>query len=92
MIPKMMKELNLESKIKNQVHEILDKNGYFNETSYVTRAKMANCRNLRELPEYFFDKDHEPLEHIDQAKKQWSVILKNLMLQQIRTNRKPFSR
>lgn len=87
-----MKELNLESKIKNQVHEILDKNGYFNETSYVTRAKMANCRNLRELPEYFFDKDHEPLEHIDQAKKQWSVILKNLMLQQIRTNRKPFSR
>ncbi len=57
----MMKELNLESKIKNQVHEILDKNGYFNETSYVTRAKMANCKNLRELPEYFFDTDHEPL-------------------------------
>ena len=53
---------------------------------------MANCTNLRELPEYFFDKDFEPLEHVDNAKKQWSVILKNLMLQQIRTNRKPFSR
>ena len=69
MIPKMMKDLNLESKIKNQVHEILDRNGYFNETAYVMQAKMANCNNLRELPEYFFDKDHEPLEHIDQAKK-----------------------
>jgi len=31
-IPRLMKELNLETKIKNKVHELLDKNGYFRET------------------------------------------------------------
>lgn len=92
MIPKMMRELNLESKIKNQVHEILDRNGYFNEPNFVVQAKLNNCRNLSVLPSYFFDRDHEPLEHVDQARKQWSVVLKNMMLQQIRTSRKPFTR
>jgi transcription initiation factor TFIIIB Brf1 subunit/transcription initiation factor TFIIB len=33
MIPRLLKELNLETKIKSKVHEILDKNGYFRETS-----------------------------------------------------------
>ncbi len=33
MIPRLLKDLNLETKIKNKVHEILDKNGYFRETS-----------------------------------------------------------
>lgn len=32
MIPKLLKELQLETKIKNKVHEILDKNGFFRET------------------------------------------------------------
>lgn len=32
-IPRLLKELNLETKIKNKVHEILDKNGYFKETN-----------------------------------------------------------
>jgi transcription initiation factor TFIIIB Brf1 subunit/transcription initiation factor TFIIB len=27
MIPKLLKDLNLETKIKNKVHEVLDKNG-----------------------------------------------------------------
>jgi len=31
-IPCLIKELNLETKIKNKVHELLDKNGYFRET------------------------------------------------------------
>jgi hypothetical protein len=35
-IPKLLKDLNLETKIKNKVHEILDRNGYFRETSTVT--------------------------------------------------------
>ena len=30
-IPKLLGELNLETKIKNKVHEILDKNGYFKD-------------------------------------------------------------
>lgn len=33
LIPRMLKELNLETKIKNKVHEVLDKNGYFKETA-----------------------------------------------------------
>ena len=33
LIPRLLKDLNLETKIKNKVHEVLDKNGYFRETS-----------------------------------------------------------
>ena len=33
MIPRLLRELNLETRIKNKVHEVLDKNGYFRETS-----------------------------------------------------------
>jgi hypothetical protein len=31
MIPRLLGDLNLETKIKNKVHEILDKNGYFKD-------------------------------------------------------------
>jgi len=31
MIPRLLSDLNLETKIKNKVHEILDKNGYFKD-------------------------------------------------------------
>lgn len=44
-IPKLLKELNLETKIKNKVHEILDRNSYFNETSTVTQVKFKQCTN-----------------------------------------------
>ena len=30
-IPKLLGDLNLETKVKNKVHEILDKNGYFKD-------------------------------------------------------------
>ena len=32
LIPRLLRELQLETKIKNKVHEILDKNGLFKET------------------------------------------------------------
>lgn len=64
MIPRLLKDLNLETKIKNKVHEILDKNGYFKDTSQITATKFKNCQNMSKLPEYFFDQDHEPLENI----------------------------
>jgi hypothetical protein len=32
MIPRLLRELNLETRIKNKVHEVLDKNGYFRES------------------------------------------------------------
>lgn len=44
-IPKLLKDLNLETKIKNKVHEILDRNGYFRETATVTQTKFRQCTN-----------------------------------------------
>ena len=88
MIPRLLKDLNLETKIKNKVHEILDKNGYFKDTCQVTATKFKNCRNLSKLPEFFFDKDYEPLEQVASARKQWNDLLKTKLQQASR--RKPF--
>ena len=64
MIPRLLRDLNLETKIKNKVHEILDKNGYFRETCQMTATKFKNCKNKSQLPDFFFDRDHEPLEQV----------------------------
>ena len=92
MIPRLLKELNLETKIKNKVHEVLDKNGYFKETSQVTATKFKNCKNMSSLPEFFFDKDHEPLEPIAQVRRNWNDFLKNKLIMAVRSSRKPFMR
>jgi hypothetical protein len=76
MIPKLLQDLNLETKIKNKVHEILDKNGYFKDSTQIATTKFKNCKDLNQLPEYFFDKDYEPLESIATAKRAWSEQLK----------------
>ena len=76
-IPRLLKELNLETKIKNKVHELLDTNGYFKETSKVTATKFKNCSNTSALPDTFFDSDNEPLECLQAARKQWSEHLKS---------------
>lgn len=54
-IPRLLKELNLETKIKNKVHELLDRNDYFNETGKVTATKFKSCSNVGSLPDAFFD-------------------------------------
>ena len=33
LIPKLLVDLNLETKIKNKVHEVLDKNAYFKDSA-----------------------------------------------------------
>ena len=63
-IPRLLKELNLETKVKNKVHELLDKNGYFKEASKVTITKFKNCKNSTNLPDHFFDEEYEPLESV----------------------------
>ena len=68
-IPRLLKELNLETKIKNKVHELLDRNGYFKETSKVTSTKFKNCSNTNLLPETFFEQDNEPLECLHASRK-----------------------
>ena len=91
-IPRLLKELNLETKIKNKVHELLDTNGYFKETSKVTSTKFKNCSNTSQLPDAFFDADNEPLECMSQARKQWSDHLKSRITSFCRQSRKPFMR
>ena len=71
-IPKMLQDLNLETQIKNKVHEILDKNGYFRESSQIAAQKFKNCNDTSQLPGYFFDKEYEPLESVASARKAWS--------------------
>ena len=76
MIPRLLGDLNLETKIKNKVHEILDKNGYFKDQAQIAVTKFKNCSDLNQLPQYFFDKDYEPLESVATAKRAWSEQLK----------------
>ena len=45
-IPKLLVDLNLETKVKNKVHEILDKNGYFKDSAQVAVTKFKNCKDL----------------------------------------------
>lgn len=45
-IPKLLGDLNLETKIKNKVHEILDKNGYFKDQAQIAVTKFKNCNDL----------------------------------------------
>ena len=92
LIPRLLKDLNLETKIKNKVHEVLDKNGFFRETSQITATKFRNCKNMSKLPEYFFDQDYEPLENIAQVKRQWNETLKSKLISAVRSSRKPWMR
>lgn len=39
-------------------------------------TKFKNCKDINLLPEYFFDKDYEPLESIATSKRAWSEQLK----------------
>jgi len=42
LIPKIMTAQNLDTKIKNKVQEILDKNGYFRDNITVAKNKFKN--------------------------------------------------
>lgn len=91
-IPRLLKELNLETKIKNKVHELLDRNGYFNETSKVTATKFKNCTNIGALPDAFFDHSSEPMEALFSAKRSWNEHLRNKLSNFVRNSRKPIMR
>lgn len=91
-IPRLLKELNLETKIKNKVHELLDRNGYFNETSKVTATKFKNCSNSSSLPEAFFEQQNEPSDALLQGRRLWSEHLRNKLSNYIRNSRKPIMR
>jgi hypothetical protein len=87
----MLKDLNLETKIKNKVHELLDKNSYFEETATVTQIKFDDCTNSKSsLPQFFFDQDSETLECASNGKKAWSEHLKQKLQSFSRKTCKPW--
>ena len=92
MIPRLLRELNLETRIKNKVHEVLDKNGYFRESHQVTITKFRNCVNINKLPEAFFDREYEAVDSIAQIRRAWNETLKQKLLQAVRLSRKPHFR
>lgn len=47
---------------------------------------------MSKLPEYFFDKDYEPLENIAQGRRQWNDFLKGKLISAVRSSRKPYMR
>ena len=91
-IPRLLKDLNLETKIKNKVHELLDRNGYFNETAKVTSTKFKNCSNTSTLPDPFFDQENEPMDALQTSRRQWNEHLKTKLGNFIRNSRKPIMR
>ena len=56
--------------------EILDRNGFFNETSTITQVKFKQCNNLEKLPGSFSNVENEPLECVARSKAQCSEHLK----------------
>jgi hypothetical protein len=76
LIPKLLHELNLETRIKNKVQEVLDKKGYFKDNSTVAAMKFRKCKDTSFLPPFFLEKEHEPLESVANAKKAWSEQIK----------------
>ena len=55
-------------------------------------TKFKKCIDLKQLPQYFFDKDYERLESVATAKRAWSEQLKQKLNQILRQSRKPYVR
>lgn len=58
----------------------------------MTATKFKNCRNMSELPSFFFDQDQEPLENVAVARRQWNELLKTKLMSAVRSSRKPYMR
>jgi len=81
LIPKLLNSLKLDTKIKNKVREVLDKQGYFKDTVIITKQVFKDCLDISFLPQYFKDKDHEPLTSVSNAKRAWNEKIKSRLLQ-----------
>lgn len=86
LIPKIMTAQNLDTKIKNKVQEVLDKNDYFKEGVAIGKNKIDTSF----LPTYYKDKDYEPLESVANTKRIWNEQIKYKVNVISRTVRKPF--
>lgn len=89
-IPKLLTQLNLDTKIKNKVQEVLAKNGYFKENITVAKNKFKNCVDSSFLPSYFTEKEFEPMASVANARRTWNEQIKHKLNNFVRQTRKPF--
>ena len=90
LIPKIMTAQNLDTKIKNKVQEVLDKNGFFRDNITVAKNKFKNCIDTSFLPAFYKERDFEPLESVANTKRIWNEQIKYKVNVVSRTVRKPF--
>lgn len=90
LIPKIMTSQNLDTKIKNKVQEIMDKQGYFKDNITIAKNKFKDCVNTSFLPSFYTEKEFEPLESVANTKKIWNEQIKYKANVVSRTVRKPF--
>ena len=77
LIPRLLRELNLENPIKNEVFNICRKVNFFEQPQVSINSKLQDCANLEILPAYFREKHVEPLDVIAKNHENWSEHLKN---------------
>jgi len=90
LIPQIMTNLNLDTKIKNKVQEIMDKNRYFKDNITVAKNQFKDCVDTSFLPSFYTEKDFEPLESVANTKRLWNEQIKYKANVVARTVRKPF--
>ena len=90
LIPKIMTSQNLDTKIKNKVQEIMDKQGYFKDHITIAQNKFKDCLDTNFLPQFFTQKGYEPLESVANTRKIWNEQIKYKVNVVSRTVRKPF--
>ena len=90
LIPKIMTNQNLDTKIKNKVQEIMDKQGYFKDNITIAKNKFKDWLDTSFLPPFYTEKDFEPLESVANTKRIWNEQIKYKINVVSRTVRKPF--
>ena len=69
---------------------MLDKQGYFKDQITVAKNKFKDCVDTSFLPQYYKDKEYEPLVAIANAKRNWNEKIKYKLNLVARITRKPF--
>jgi hypothetical protein len=76
LIPKIMTTLNLDTKIKSKVQEIMDKQGYFRDNITIAQNKFKDCLDTSFLPAFYKEKEFEPLESVANTRRIWNEQIK----------------
>jgi hypothetical protein len=92
LITKMVKDLNLESELKNRIYDIFDSK-LKEETPYTwAKFKLRDCVNPEMLPFFFTHPQEETLECIVQARSDWNDLIKSKVSGLMATYQKPIIR